>query len=166
MIEGISDMDDLYKQTESFFNSLLLNKEYKIEHYSHTKVSISFGCQEYLYDFFRFMNYLKFSNILYQNIKMTKIIPSKKKGRSMNSSTDINKSYQGFAGIKGNLIKIKKKSLPKFSSCFYVNCSGPYISIDDIRREEYKENKKKWISNKDFVSAVGSGKKYNNKFID
>ena len=33
-------------------------------------------------------------------------------------------------------------------------------------RNSVAENKKKWISHKDFILAVGSGKRSNNKFID
>ena len=162
-IDGIKDIPDLYKQIDYFFTNLLISKDYKIEHYSQTKVLIGFSCQEYLYDFNKFLNYLKLTDALYSVVTVKKFIDKPQK-IFVNKSISNVKPYQ--SAFKNKVHPIKKKSVPKFSSALYINVSGPYMSAEELRRVEYKKNKKKWVSSKDFITAVGSNCKFSNKYLD
>ena len=134
IIEGIKDKNDLKLQIETFFNNSLINKDNLYEPITENKYSIGFTSPNIAFDFQRFLIILRFTNSLYYDIKSTfKNENSKKKNNEINKFKHI-----------------------RYSSSPYINISTPYISYEEIRRKEEIENKKKWICNKNFFSAVGS----------
>ena len=50
-----------------------------------------------------------------------------------------------------------KKNHELYFSTPYLNYTTPYISYEEIKKKEENERKKKWIGDKDFVTAIGKG---------
>ena len=139
IVEGIKNKEDFQNQIETFFNNNLLNKDFLMEPLSKDIYSISFTSRDIAFDFQRYLIILRLTNKLYYDIKSSfknenPIIKKKKR----------NNSYE----FRNN------RPIDFFSSSPYINISTPYISYEEMRRKEEIENKKKWICDKNFFTAV------------
>ena len=139
IIEGIKNKEDLHLQIETFFNNCLIDKDYLFEPITENKYSIGFTSPNIAFDFQRYLIILRLTNSLYYDIKST-----------------FKKENPNITKNKNNIQKINKIKHIRYSSSPYISISTPYISYEEIRRKEEIENKKKWICNKNFFSAVGS----------
>ena len=150
IIEGIKNKDDLHLQIENFFSNSLINKDYLFEQITENKYSIGFTSSNIAFDFQRFLIILRLTNSLYYDIKST-----------------FKKENPNFSRNKSNIHELKKSKHIRYSSSPYISLSTPYITYEEIRRKEEIENKKKWICDKNFFSAVGNhSDRYINEYYD
>jgi hypothetical protein len=136
---------------------------------------VSFPTPDTAFDFKRYLNILKLINPTFKDIKIQLELTSKKhKKKNLNLSEEPNKN--NLIGIYSNLEAINpedknKEVIAKIRNNFinnqmhklnniniykfgYLNSSSPYTSpFDEIQREK-RENKKKWLNPKGFISAV------------
>lgn len=138
---------------------------------------IGFISPDLAFDFNRYLNSLKLINPIYKDMK-SNIISIKKKSSDLklknenntNSpkgniryGVDYNLDEVNLTKRNDNILKLirnnflirKQLKKEKNNSQLYVNVSGPYLSPFEKERIEEKENKKKWISPKGFISCVG-----------
>ena len=137
---------------------------------------IGFSSPDLAFDFNRYLNSLKLINPIYKDIK-SNIISMKKKSSDLKLKNGNNNSPKGnirygidynldeinltkrndniLKLIRNNFLVRQQLKREKNNSQIYVNVSGPYLSSFDKERIKEKENKKKWINPKGFISCVG-----------
>ncbi len=138
IVSGINEINDLNNIVESFFNYILVHKDYLSEPIEDNKFSVSFKTSDLAFDFHRYCLLLKMTNESLQNIK------------TILKLDNTPKSYKK----KSNKKKIKTEL--KFTTPF-LNYTTPYISYEEIKKKEETERKKKFLGEKDFITAIGKG---------
>ena len=138
IVSGINDINDLNNIIDNFFNYILVHKDYLSENIEDNKFSVCFKTSDLAFDFHRYCLLLKMTNESFQNIK------------SILKLDNTPKSYKK---------KLNKKKINHelYFSTPYLNYTTPYISYEEIKKKEENERKKKWIGDKDFVTAIGKG---------
>lgn len=142
ILSNVESINDLYQRLSEFFNETKSEKLFQIDPLNDNSYSISFPFPELAFDFRRYMSVLKTKENLYKNIKVNLQIEKVKYyfGKPLNLSH-------------------------KFTSALYININTPYESKSDRESREYKQNKKKWMNKRGFISCVSSNSKYNNNYI-
>ena len=119
---------------------------------------ISFASSDIVFDFNRYFTSLKISNPIFKNTKTVMILSKRKVKKIVYNSSDnknINKKKSS-----NEIYEMKKKNgemkrnLLNMNINRYINNSGPYITPYDQFKSNEKENKKKWLNPKGFISSV------------
>ena len=146
IVSGINEINDLNNIIDNFFNYILVHKDYLSEPIEGNKFSVCFKTSDLAFDFHRYCLLLKMSNESLQNIKT--IV-------KLENTTQSYKKKSTKKKIKNDLL---------FSTP-YLNYTTPYISYAEIKKKEETERKKKFIGEKDFITAIGRGTGSFNKKI-
>ena len=129
--KGILNVKDFIEKIETFFRERCLDKYYLCEPIGNNTYDVAFSCEDNCFQFKRYMMLVKkldnnYKNTIYQFIPL-----------------DRNEILQ----------PIKPKNIQRFyrnSESIFIN-KGPYITYEEIQKRNEREEKKKWISKKDFV---------------
>ena len=148
IINNISNGLDLNKQIETFFNDMLIEKNYICEPKSLTSYQVSFLYNDLAFDFKKYLNILKKSNPLYSKITTEIIIPKQNKIDPLITDPNEKKNNKNSKARNNNNLSVEdfKKKL------------GNFITYNDIKRMERMEDKMKWINQKGFISSGGNKK--------
>ena len=134
---------------DSYYKSLSKTVEYKMNIYNN-KLSYIFTHNSDAFDFIQFMTKLKFMNRMFKRIKINmryRFIDRRNKvfiPKSTKGSSFISKSTNS----KYNITNYYKNQE-------YIRTSSPYITEEEKRRKEEKENKAKFLNKKGFYCCVG-----------
>ena len=130
--KGIQNVKDFMEKIETFFRERCLEKHYLCEPIGNNTYDIGFSCEDNCFQFKRYMTLIKKLDNNYKN------------------------SNCEFIPVFRNEIlqPIKTKKIEPFYSrnfeSIYIN-KGPYMTYEEIQKRNEREEKKKWISKKDFV---------------
>lgn len=154
-IDNVSDGYELHQKIDQFYKDCMLEKDCIAEPTSATQYCVSFPYPDVAFDFNRFMLIQKSTDDKFKDIKLTLTtehdVNAKKKGNTKKKEINI-----GNNNVKG-----------KFDFALYVGMSGPYLTEEEMKRKEQKEQKEKWINKKGFIPyAKNAYSKYNNNFVN
>jgi hypothetical protein len=130
--KGILNVKDFIEKIETFFRERCLDKYYLCEPIGNNTYDVAFSCEDNCFQFKRYMMLVKkldnnYKNTIYQFIPL-----------------DRNEILQ----------PIKQKNIQqrfyRNSESIFIN-KGPYITYEEIQKRNEREEKKKWISKKDFI---------------
>ncbi len=128
--KNIEDIQDFIQKIDIFFREKCLDKHYLCEPVGVNTYDVGFACEDNCYQFKRYMSIVKRLDINYYNT-----------------------SYE-YVPLKKNKIFISKltnfPTLSNSSTSLILN-KGPYMTYEDIKKKNEKEEKKKWICKKGFV---------------
>ena len=120
---------------------------------------ISFASSDIVFDFNRFFTSLKISNPLFKDTKTVMILSKRKyKNNNRNNNSEDNKrlrkkSYNEVYEQKKKNGEMKRNLL-NMNINKYINNTGPYITPYEQYKYDEKQNKKKWLNPKGFISSV------------
>ena len=120
---------------------------------------ISFASSDIVFDFNRYFTSLKISNPIFKDTKTVMILSKRKyKNYNANNNSEDNKrlrkkSYNEVYEQKKKSGEMKRNIL-NMNINRYINNTGPYITPYDQYKFDEKENKKKWLNPKGFISSV------------
>ena len=128
--KNIENAKDFIDKIDIFFREKCLDKHYLCEPVGINVYEVGFCCEDTCYQFKRYMTIVRrldpnYSNTTYEFVPLDKkkiLIPKLK----------------NYPTINNNLESL------------FIN-KGPYMTYEDIQKKNEKENKKKWVSKKDFV---------------
>ena len=154
-IDNVSDGYELHQKIDQFYKDCMLEKDCIAEPTSATQYCISFPYPDVAFDFNRFMLIQKSTDNKFKDIKLT-----------LTTEHDVNAKKKGNVKKKEiNVVNDNAKG--KFDFALYVGMSGPYLTEEEIKRKEQKEQKEKWINKKGFIPyAKNAYSKYNNNFVN
>ena len=118
---------------------------------------ISFASSDIVFDFNRYFTSLKIGNPIFKDTKTVKILSRRKVKNIVNNSVDSKKIRKR---SNNEIYEQKKKNgemkrnLLNMNINRYISNSGPYITPYDQFKNDEKENKKKWLNPKGFISSV------------
>ena len=118
---------------------------------------ISFASSDIVFDFNRYFTSLKISNPIFKDTKAVMILSKKKIRNIVNNSFDgkkIRKRSNNEAYEQKKKNGEMKRNILNMNINRYINNSGPYITPYDQFKNDEKENKKKWLNPKGFISSV------------
>ena len=118
---------------------------------------ISFASSDIVFDFNRYFTTLKISNPIFKDTKAVMILSKKKIRNIVNNSFDgkkIRKRSNNEVYEQKKKNGEMKRNLLNMNINRYINNSGPYITPYDQYKNDEKENKKKWLNPKGFISSV------------
>lgn len=156
-IDNISDGYELHQKIDQFYKDCMLEKDCIAEPTSSSQYCVSFPYPDVAFDFNRFMLIQKSTDPKFKDVKL-----------ALTTEHDVNKK-------KGNGGFAKKKEANggydngkgKLDFALYVGMSGPYLTEEEMKRKEQKEQKEKWINKKGFIPyAKNVYSKYNNNFVN
>ena len=127
---NINDYKDFIGKIEKFFKDLCLDTHYLCEPTSMNSYIVNFSCEDHCFQFKRYMMSLMKTGELYAKSKFS-VVP-------VDKSKIIN--------LKNEYFDSNDK---KASSSEFIDL-GPYMSSEDRKKMEEKEDKKKWINKKGF----------------
>ena len=126
--------------------------------------TISFASSDIVFDFNRYFTLLKITNPLFKDTKSVLMIANKRRHLSKNNSNNnSNSSMEIKRNKKKSYLEIyeqrknngqKKRNLLNMNVNAYINNTGPYITPFEQYQMNEKENKKKWLDPKGFISSV------------
>jgi hypothetical protein len=128
--KGILNAKDFIEKIETFFRERGLDKHYLCEPVDNGTYDVGFSCEDNCFQFKRYMMIIKKIDKYYTNVKC-QFLP-----------IDRNEVFQPYA--------INYEPLKKDKESIFIN-KGPFITYEDIKKRNEKEQKKKWICNKDFI---------------
>ncbi len=119
---------------------------------------IYFASSDIVFDFNRYFTSLKITNPLFKNTKAVMILSKRKNNyNNINSAMENKrikkKTYKEVYEEKRKSGEMKRNFLNMNINRF-INNSGPYITPYDQFKLDEKENKKKWLNPKGFISSV------------
>ena len=129
---NINDYKDFIGKIEKFFKDLCIEQHYLCEPTSLNSYIVNFSCEDNCFQFKRYMMNIMKSEESYAKSKFS-LIP-------VDKSKVIN--------LKNDLLNSKDK---KVNTSEFID-EGPYLSTEDRKKLEEKEDKKKWINKKGFSS--------------
>lgn len=130
--KGIQNVKDFMEKIETFFRERCLEKHYLCEPIGNNTYDIGFSCEDNCFQFKRYMTLIKKLDNNYKN-----------------------SNYEFIPVFRNEILQpIKTKKIEPFYSrnfeSIYIN-KGPYMTYEEIQKRNEREEKKKWISKKDFV---------------
>jgi len=128
--KGIQNAKDFIEKIETFFKERCLDKHYLCEPIGNNTYDVGFSCEDNCFQFKRYMMIVKKLDNNYINIKC-QFIP-----------IDRNEILQP------RLMNFEP--LNKERESIFIN-KGPFITYEEIKKKNEKEEKKKWISKNDFI---------------
>ena len=140
-INDINSVKDLNEKIDEFFSQLVLERNCIIEPLSLRDYSVSFVTVDLAFDFKRYLLYLKRSDPKYKDIEI-RMKPSKSNNTNKNI---LNRSLETKGKQKNKLIS---------PNPYFLN-TGPYIDMEEIKKKEEKESKKKWMTKDGFNNYFG-----------
>lgn len=158
----ITSYIDFVNIIEQFFKDICLEKHYLCEPIKTDAYDVCFSCSDHCFQFKRYMMNISRTDELYKNTKYT--IPHaenvKKKSKQSDSDDILDEEKQikiekmvvqdkkTKKTVEFEYRKVKHKESDYFQKEF-VNV-GPYESYEEIKKKEAKDDKKKWVSKKNF----------------
>ena len=158
----VSSYIDLVNKIEQFFKDICIEKHYLCEPTGPDSYDVCFSCSDHCFQFKRYMMNISRTDELYKNTKYT--IPHaenvKKKSKQSDSDDILDEEKQikiekmvvqdkkTKKTVEFEYRKVKHKESDYFQKEF-VNV-GPYESYEEIKKKEAKDDKKKWVSKKNF----------------
>ena len=118
---------------------------------------ISFASSDIVFDFNRYFTSLKISNSIFKDTKAVMILSKRKIRNIVNNSFDgkkIRKRSNNEVYEQKKKNGEMKRNLLNMNINRYINNSGPYITPYDQFKNDEKENKKKWLNPKGFITSV------------
>lgn len=138
-LDVISQKELLLNVIEGFFDKVMMNKDYTYEIDTKGGFYVCFQSSDLAFDFNRYMTYIKATEEKFKNSKITLLLnPSRKATRKVRHNR--------------NSSSIGKRTNPVYSEFLG---GGEYMSEEDRRRKEFKESKKKWVCDQDFILSIG-----------
>ena len=129
--KNIQNAKDFIDKIDIFFREKCLDKHYLCEPVEVNTYEVGFACEDNCYQFKRYMSIVKRLDSNYANT-----------------------SYEYVPFDKNKFLKPKLTNFPTLSTNIseplFIN-KGPYMTYEDIQRENEKEGRKKWINKKGFV---------------
>ena len=161
----ITSYIDFVNKIEQFFKDICIENHYLCEPTSTDSYDVCFSCSDHCFQFKRYMMNVSRTDKLYEKTKFeipkvdkSKIIePKLDKGVNDLLESDENpikiekmvvKDKKTEKTIEFEYRKIKHKETDYFQKEF-VNV-GPYESYEEIKKKQDKDDKRKWISKKNF----------------
>ena len=146
--KNIKNLKDFIDKIEIFFRDKCLEKHYLCEPVDVNIYDVGFSCEDNCYQFKRYMTIVKrldsnYSDTTYEYLPFHKRAISKPKLENLPAV-----SYSSSDNQKN---KIRKNpNIYKNIESIYIN-KGPYMTYEDIKKTNEKEERKKWINKKGFV---------------
>ena len=129
--KNIPNAKDFIDKIDIFFREKCLDRHYLCEPVDVNTYEVGFACEDNCYQFKRYMSIVKRLDSNYSNT-----------------------SYEYVPFDKNKFLKPKLTNFPTLSTNIseplFIN-KGPYMTYEDIQRENEKEGRKKWINKKGFV---------------
>jgi hypothetical protein len=158
---NISNYSDFVDKIEQFFKDVCLEKHYLCEPTGTNTYHVCFSCSDHCFQFKRYMMNISRLEKMYEKssfnvlkVDKSQIIEPKIENRIEEIDTDSNKIEKIVVMNKKNkeieieYRKMKHREDDYFQKNF-VN-SGPYLSLEEIKKKEEKESKKKWVGKRNF----------------
>lgn len=155
--------EDLFNIVSDFFKNNSITSPFHIEKNDDNPDLIyhiiSFASSDIVFDFNRYFTSLKISNPIFKDTKTVMILSKRKyKNNNANNNSEDNKrlrkkSYNEIYEQKKKIGEMKRNIL-NMNINRYINNTGPYITPYDQYKFDEKENKKKWLNPKGFISSV------------
>jgi len=128
--KNIENAKDFIDKIDTFFREKCLDKHYLCEPVAINTYDVGFACEDNCYQFRRYMSIIKKLDNNYSNSTF---------------------EYVPFDKIKMLRPKlIDFPTLNQYSDPIYIN-KGPYMTYEEIKRQNEREDKKKWLCKKGFV---------------
>lgn len=159
----IPDYSDFVDKINQFFKDICLENNSLCEPTSTNSYVVCFSCSDHCFQFKRYMMNISRTNEMYKKSKFdvlkvdkSKIIePKIERNEEEEVDENTNKIEKMVVVNKKNnkeveieYRKMKHRENDYFQKDFLNN--GPYNAIEEIKKKEEKDNKKKWISKKNF----------------
>ena len=161
---NLTSDEDLFNIVSDFCKNNSISSAFQIEKGQDKQESvyhiISFPSSDIVFDFNRYFNALKLSNPLFKETKSIMILSKRKKSNNdslntINTSVENNRYKSNFELYEQRKnIGEKKRNQMNMNINMYINNSGPYTTSYDLLKLDEKENKKKWLNPKGFISSV------------
>jgi len=161
---NLTSDEDLFNIVSDFCKNNSISSAFQIEKYTDKQESvyhiISFPSSDIVFDFNRYFNALKLSNPLFKETKSVMILSKRKKSNNdsqntINTSIENNRYKSNFELYEQRKnIGEKKRNQMNMNINMYINNSGPYTTSYEQLKLDEKENKKKWLNPKGFISSV------------
>lgn len=161
----IPDYSDLVNKIEQFFKDICLEKNYLCEPTSSNSYDVCFSCSDHCFQFKRYMmNITRTDKKMYGKTKYV-IVPVDKSKiiepriERTEEETDENSNKIEKIVVKNDKnqeIEIEYRKMKHREDDYFQKDfmnKGPYNYINEIKKKEEKDSKKKWISKKNF-SAI------------
>ena len=157
---NISNYSDFVDKIEQFFKDVCLERHYLCEPTSTNTYDVCFSCSDHCFQFKRYMMNISRIDKNYEKSKFTILKVDKSKIIEPKIERTIEEIYENNNKIEKIIVKEKKNMIEieyrrmkhKEDDYFqkdFVN-SGPYISLEDLKKKEEKESKKKWVGKRNF----------------
>ena len=157
---NISNYSDFVDKIEQFFKDVCLERHYLCEPTSTNTYDVCFSCSDHCFQFKRYMMNISRIDKNYEKSKFTilkvdksKIIEPKIERTIEETDENNNKIEKIIVKEKKNMIEIEYRRMKHKEDDYFqkdfVN-SGPYISLEDLKKKEEKESKKKWVGKRNF----------------
>ena len=156
--------EDLFTIVSDFCKNNCISSAFQIEKNDNNPDfvfhTVSFASSDIVFDFNRYFTFLKISNPIFKDTKTIMILSKKKIANRQNK---INNSMENKKLRKKNINEVyeqkringeMKRNLLNMNMNKYINNSGPYLTPYDQYMKDEKENRKKWINPKGFISSV------------
>jgi hypothetical protein len=161
--------EDLFNVVSEFCKNNSITSAFQIEKNDDNPDSvyhlIYFSSSDIVFDFNRYFTSLKISNPIFKDTKVVMLLSKRKINNNINNTNEDNRlrkrSYKDvYEEIRKN--GENKRNLLNMNINRFINNTGPYITPYDQYKSDEKENKKKWLNPKGFISSVNkySGIKY------
>lgn len=161
---NLTSDEDLFNIVSDFCKNNSISSAFQIEKSQDKQESvchiISFPSSDIVFDFNRYFNALKLSNPLFKETKSIMILSKRKKSNNdsqntINTSVENNRYKSNFELYEQRKnIGEKKRNQMNMNINMYINNSGPYTTSYELSKLDEKENKKKWLNPKGFISSV------------
>lgn len=161
---NLTSDEDLFNIVSDFCKNNSISSSFQIEKNTDKQESvyhiISFPSSDIVFDFNRYFNALKLSNPLFKETKSVMILSKRKKSNNdsqntINTSIENNRYKSNFELYEQRKnIGEKKRNQMNMNINMYINNSGPYTTSYEQLKLDEKENKKKWLNPKGFISSV------------
>ena len=161
---SLTSDEDLFNIVSDFCKNNSISSAFQIEKSQDKQDSvyhiISFPSSDIVFDFNRYFNSLKLSNPLFKETKSIMILSKRKKSNNdslntINTSVENNRYKSNFELYEQRKnIGEKKRNQMNMNINMYINNSGPYTTSYELLKLDEKENKKKWLNPKGFISSV------------
>lgn len=153
--------EDLFNIVSEFCKNNSITSAFQIERNDDNPDSIYhliyFASSDIVFDFNRYFTSLKISNPLFKDTKAVMLLSKRKNNYNINNTVENKRlrrrSYKEVYEERRKNGEIKRNLLNMNINRF-INNTGPYITPYDQFKLDEKENKKKWLNPKGFISSV------------
>ena len=156
----IPNYSDFVDKIEQFFKDVCLEKHYICEPISNNDYEVCFSCSDHCFQFKRYMMNISRIDKMYEKSRFTILKVDKSKIIEPKIERTIEETNENNNKIEKIIVKDKKKIFEieyrrmkhrenDYFQKDFVN-SGPYLSLEDIKKEEEKKSKKRWVGKRNF----------------